>query len=83
MSELSSRKKIFYGTLDFDFYETQSDKKVLNSIFEKLNTIKLFNFYQGMPVTQNAEILKFAHDEITLKISKQKYLFTIMKNLHL
>ena len=35
MSKLSTRKKTFYGTLDFDFYETQSDKKVLNNIFKK------------------------------------------------
>ncbi len=57
MSKLSTRKKIFYGTLDFDFYETQSDKKVLDNIFKKNSSIILFNFYQGLPITEKVKVL--------------------------
>jgi hypothetical protein len=60
MSKLSSRRKIFYGTKDFDFYESQNDKQVLNKIFKKLSEIKLYNFYQGLPITEIVKIANFA-----------------------
>ena len=75
MSKLSTRKKTFYGTLDFDFYETQSDKKVLNNIFKKRNIIKLFNFYKGLPITEKVEILKFDQGLIQVKIDPIKFPF--------
>ena len=75
MSKLSSRKKIFYGTLDFDFYETQSDKKVLDNIFKKSSDVKLFNFYQGLPITENVEVLKFDQGLIQLKVDPIKFPF--------
>ena len=75
MSKLSKRKKIFYGTLDFDFYETQSDKNVLNNIFKKSNIIKLFNFYQGLPITEKVTILKFDQGLIQIKVDPIKFPF--------
>ena len=75
MSKLSSRKKIFYGTLDFDFYETQSDKKVLENIFKKSNEVKLYNFYQGLPITEKVKVLKFDQGLIQLKIDPIKFPF--------
>jgi ribosome-binding factor A len=39
MSKFSSKKKIFYGTKDFSFYESNHDKDVLRSIFK--NTLWL------------------------------------------
>lgn len=75
MSKLSSKTKTFYGTSDFDFYETQTDKKVLENIFKKLNTVKLFNFYQGLPIIEKVEILKFDQGLIQLKIDPIKFAF--------
>lgn len=75
MSKLSSKTKTFYGTSDFDFYETQSDKKVLENIFKKINTIKLYNFYQGLPITEKVEILKFDQGLIQIKIDPIKFAF--------
>jgi len=75
MSKLSTKSKIFYGTLDFDFYETQSDKKVLENIFKKLNKVKLYNFYQGLPVTENVKILLFDQGLIQIKIDPIKIPF--------
>jgi len=75
MSKLSSRTKTFYGTLDFDFYETQSDKKVLDNIFKKSSNVKLFNFYQGLPITEKVEILKFDQGLIQLKVDPIKFPF--------
>lgn len=75
MSKLSSKAKVFYGTLDFDFYETQSDKKVLENIFQKLNQITLYNFYQGLPITEEVKILKFDQGLIQIKIDPIKLPF--------
>ena len=75
MSKLSSRTKTFYGTLDFDFYETQSDKKVLDNIFKKSSNVKLFNFYQGLPITEKVEVLKFDQGLIQLKVDPIKFPF--------
>jgi len=75
MSKLSTKSKIFYGTLDFDFYETQSDKKVLENIFKKLNIVKLYNFYQGLPVTEDVKILHFDKGLIQIKMDPIKVPF--------
>jgi len=75
MSKLSKTKKIFYGTLDFDFYDTQSDTKILENIFKKSKSIKLFNFYQGLPITEEVKILKFDHGLIQLKVDPIKFPF--------
>jgi hypothetical protein len=75
MSKLSSRTKTFYGTLDFDFYETQSDKKVLDNIFKKSSNVKLFNFYQGLPITEKVEVLRFDQGLIQLKVDPIKFPF--------
>jgi len=75
MSKLSSRTKTFYGTSEFDYYETQSDKKVLENIFKKINTVKLFNFFQGLPIIEKVEILKFDQGLIQLKLDPIKFAF--------
>ncbi|WP_024954196.1 hypothetical protein [Sulfurospirillum arcachonense] len=75
MSKLSSKTKTFYGTSDFDFYETQSDKKVLNNIFKKVSDIKLYNFYQGLPITEKVQVLKFDQGLIQIKIDPIKLPF--------
>lgn len=80
MSKLSKRAKTFYGTYDFDFYETQSDKKVLKNIFKKLNTIKLFNFYQGLPVTEKVKILHFSQGVIQVQLEPIKIPFYEKEN---
>ncbi len=75
MSKLSTKKKTFYGTLDFDFYETQNDKKVLSNIFIKSDSIKLFNFYQGLPITEKVKVLKFSQGVMLIKVDPLKISF--------
>ncbi|DAB34592.1 MAG TPA: hypothetical protein CFH82_04520 [Sulfurospirillum sp. UBA12182] len=75
MSKLSSRRKIFYGTKDFDFYESQNDKQVLNKIFKKLSEIKLYNFYQGLPITEVVKIANFADGIIQVSLDPIKIPF--------
>lgn len=75
MSKISSKKKVFYGTADFDFYESQSDKKVLENIFKKLGSVTLFNFYQGLPITEPVKVLKFDQSLVQINIDPIKLAF--------
>lgn len=75
MSRLSSRKKIFYGTLDFDFYETQNKNDVLSSILRKEKTVVLRNFYNGIPINEEATIAKFDEGIAQLKIQAPKIFY--------
>lgn len=75
MSRLSSRKKIFYGTLDFDFYETQNKNDVLASILRKENTVTLHNLYNGIPIKEVATIAKFDEGIAQIKVMTPKIFY--------
>lgn len=75
MSKLSSRKKIFYGTLDFDFYETQSRNDALATILKKDNKATLYNLYNGLPIKEEINIAKFEEGVAQIKISTSKIHF--------
>jgi len=75
MSRLSSRKKIFYGTLDFDFYETQNKNDVLAAILRKDKTVTLYNLYNGIPIKEEAEIAKFDEGIAQIKITTPKIFY--------
>ena len=59
MSRLSSRKKIFYGTLDFDFYETHNRNDLLATILKKHNNATLHNLFNGIPIKEEVIIARF------------------------
>lgn len=75
MSKLSTKNKIFYGTKDFDFYENQNEKLILKHIFSKLSNIKLFNFYQGLPITEEVKVASFNEGIIQINIDPIKLPF--------
>jgi hypothetical protein len=75
MSKLSSKVKIFYGTKDFDFYESQNEKLLLKNIFTKLSNVKLFNFYQGLPITEGVKIASFQEGIIQINMDPIKLPF--------
>ena len=75
MSRLSTRKKIFYGTLEFDFYETQNKNDVLTSILRKEKTVTLHNLYNGIMIKEEAVIAKFDEGIAQLNISSPKIFY--------
>lgn len=77
MSKLSSRKKIFYGTLDFDFYETQNKNDILSTILKKVNTATLHNLFNGIPIKEEVTIAKFEEGIAQIKINSGKLPFYI------
>lgn len=75
MSRLSTRKKIFYGTLDFDFYETQNKNDVLTSILHKEKAVTLYNLYNGISIKEEANIAKFDEGIAQLTVSAPKIFY--------
>ncbi|MFK5881732.1 MAG: hypothetical protein QM482_05915 [Sulfurospirillum sp.] len=75
MSKLSSSKKIFYGTVDFDYYDTIDPLKVLQNIFNKSSHIILNNLYRCIPVQSGVRVSGFSDGIIQVKISTDKIPF--------
>ena len=75
MSRLSSRKKIFYGTLDFDFYETPNKNDLLTSILRKDKKVTLHNLYNGIPIKEETSILKFDEGIAQLNVKAPKLFY--------
>lgn len=75
MSRFSSRKKIFYGTLAFDFYETQNKSDVFASITRKENKVVLHNLYNGIPIKEEAAIVKYEDGVAQLQITSPKIVY--------
>ncbi|ACZ12864.1 hypothetical protein [Sulfurospirillum deleyianum] len=77
LSKLSRRKKIFFGTADFDLYETINPNLLLGAIFKRENKITLNNLYNGIPIQEEAVVAKFEEGVIQLKVASPKISFYI------
>jgi len=75
MSRFSSKKKIFYGTKDFSFYESNHDKDVLRSIFKKHPSVKIHNLYKGIPVIDKSRIITFDAGRLIIAVDELKLPF--------
>ncbi len=75
MSKLSSTKKVFYGTVDFDYYDTIDPQKVLKDIFNKYSQIVLNNLYRGIPIQSGVKVSGFSEGIIQVKINSDKIPF--------
>lgn len=75
LSRLSTRKKIFFGTVDFDLYETVDANLLLGTIFRKENKITLNNLYNGIPIKEEAVIAKFEEGVAQIKVNSAKICF--------
>jgi len=75
MSKLSTRKKIFYGTLDFDFYETHNRNDILSTILKKQNHATLHNLFNGIPIKEEVVIAKFEEGVAQIRVNSAKIHF--------
>lgn len=75
MSKLSSSKKVFYGTVDFDYYDTIDPLKVIKNIFNKSSHIILNNLYKGIPIQSGVRVSGFSEGIIQAKINADKIPF--------
>lgn len=75
MSKLSTRKKIFYGTLDFDFYETHNRNDLLATVLKKHNSATLHNLFNGVPIKEEVVVAKFEEGIAQIRVSSPKIHF--------
>ena len=75
MSKLSISNKIFYGTVDFDYYDTMDPSRILKNIFNKSSSISLNNLYKGIPIQESARVNGFNNGIIQVKIKPTKLSF--------
>jgi len=80
MSKLSTRKKIFYGTLDFDFYETHNRNDILSTILKKQNHATLHNLFNGIPIKEEVVIAKFDDGIAQVRVNSAKIHFYIKED---
>lgn len=72
MSKLSTRKKMFYGTLEFDFYETPHHNDLLASILKKHHQATLHNFFNGIPIKEEIVMNRFENGIAYVNVSPAK-----------
>lgn len=68
LSKFSSQSQMFYGTKDFDFFEKEGRGDMLSKLFQENSTVNLCNFYQGVPILQEAKIVKYSGSVLVVKI---------------
>lgn len=68
MSKFSSKKNIFYGTVDFDFYDTIEPAHVIRNILKKSSNITLNNIYKGIPISEDVKVSGFSSSIMQIRL---------------
>ncbi len=79
ISKRLSVGKIIYGLRDFDFYNSLKREDSLNIILSKNPNVKIYNFYNGIPIKEEAVILEFTKNTICLRTTFEELLY-LQKN---
>ena len=70
--------KIKYGTSQYDFTTKKDEEDILKNFFTSSNHAKLYNFYNGIPLSEEVEILSYKNGLLRIKVSFGKA--TFLKN---
>ncbi|MBN2963177.1 hypothetical protein JWV37_00150 [Sulfurospirillum sp. T05] len=75
LSRISTQKKVFCGTKAFNYYENKHGQEALIPIFRTHPTLKLYNLYKGLPVSENATIIAYSEGKLIIEVEKAKLPF--------
>jgi len=70
--------KIRYGTSQYDFSTKKDEEDILKNFFISSSHAKLYNFYNGIPLSEEVEILSYSNSMLRIKVSFGKA--TFLKN---
>ncbi len=70
--------KIRYGTSQYDFSTKKDEEDILKNFFISSSRAKLYNFYNGIPLSEEVEILSYSNGMLRIKVSFGKA--TFLKN---
>ncbi len=75
MAKISDSNKLFYGTAEFDYYDTINSTKILQEIFIKSYNVSLNNMYEGVPIKHIARVNGFSNGIMQVKIKPENMPF--------
>ncbi len=67
--------KICYGTAKYDFCSKGGEEEIFTSFFSDQERVTLYNFYNGMPLSEEVKVLGYADGLLRLKTSLAKAAF--------
>ena len=67
--------KICYGTARYDFCTKGGEEEIFSTFFSEHKSVTLYNFYNGMPLSEDATVLGYANGLLRLKTSLAKAAF--------
>jgi len=70
--------KIRYGTSQYDFSAKKDEEDILKNFFLSSSHATLYNFYNGIPLSEEVEILSYSDSMLRIKVSFGKA--TFLKN---
>lgn len=71
--------KIIYGLRDFDFYNTVKREDTLHTIFSQDPNVKIYNFYNGIPIKADATVVEYRKNSLHLQTTFEELLY-LQKN---
>ncbi|WP_456381300.1 hypothetical protein [Hydrogenimonas sp.] len=67
--------KICYGTRKYDFCSEGGEEKIFSNFFTDNRKITIYNFYNGMPLSEEVEVLSYRDGILRIKTSLAKAAF--------
>jgi hypothetical protein len=67
--------KICYGTSKYDFCTESGEEEIFANFFADNKKVTLYNFYNGMPLSEEVEVLGYQHGVLRAKTSLAKAAF--------
>ncbi len=71
----TGRGKMCYGTRHYDFCAKGGEETIFTNFFAEYKRITIYNFYKGMPLSEEAEVVSFRDGLLRIKTSLAKAAF--------
>ncbi len=79
ISKRLAKGKIIYGLRDFDFYNSAKREDSLKVILSQNPNVKIYNFYNGIPIKKNAIVIEYNQNNMCLQTTSEELLY-LQKN---
>ncbi|WP_286335954.1 hypothetical protein [Hydrogenimonas cancrithermarum] len=74
-AEAIGNGKICYGTAKYDFCTEGGEEEIFANFFDEYDAITLYNFYNGMPLSEEVKVLSYQNGVLRIKTSLARAAF--------
>jgi hypothetical protein len=74
-AEAIGNGKICYGTAKYDFCTEGGEEEIFTNFFKECNAIILYNFYNGMPLSEEVKVISYQNGVLRIKTSLARAAF--------